>query len=478
MNKKVCIQLNNIGIIQQSEIALEGLTIITGHNNSGKTTVGKALYAINSAVKDIEKEAEKDKCTFAKSELQKIREQCGSQDAIFLQLFGKKEEDIEVKNNILYAFFNQAPYFSSNSLQYIVHYIEQLIGVITEMKEEEYIGIIQRCIKDGKSVKDVEKNWLLKSLEKILEQLSYDAQLTNYSSKKIIKALRDEFNLQILPVKKSDAEGNIILTNNGSKCFEIDILNNNLKSYENNFIEKAYLNVTFVDDVFLIDNMHNASLSDESLYEYYRMTRNHKTDWNEYSKTKKHKDDLLEKLVQVTDNLFQEIINEKNANELLDKIDAVFPDEILLEKQEYICSSSKLNVKNLAAGSKLFAIIKKLLENAVLKEDTLLILDEPEAHLHPEWQNRFAEIIVLLVKCLEPHVLLTTHSPNFVMALEKYSKKHNIWNDKVNIYSTEHTANDYMVEYVDMKNSIEKIYGKLATPLFELKKMELRESDN
>ena len=40
------IKLENIGIVKNSSIELNGLTVITGKNNSGKSTVGKTLYAI------------------------------------------------------------------------------------------------------------------------------------------------------------------------------------------------------------------------------------------------------------------------------------------------------------------------------------------------------------------------------------------------------------------------------------------------
>ena len=36
--------IKKVGIIKDSSVKLDGLTIITGVNNSGKSTVGKALY--------------------------------------------------------------------------------------------------------------------------------------------------------------------------------------------------------------------------------------------------------------------------------------------------------------------------------------------------------------------------------------------------------------------------------------------------
>lgn len=38
--------VENIGKIHRSEILLDGLTVIAGPNNSGKSTVGQALFAL------------------------------------------------------------------------------------------------------------------------------------------------------------------------------------------------------------------------------------------------------------------------------------------------------------------------------------------------------------------------------------------------------------------------------------------------
>ena len=68
---------------------------------------------------------------------------------------------------------------------------------------------------------------------------------------------------------------------------------------------------------------------------------------------------------------------------------------------------------NLSTGMKNFVILKQLLQNGSIDENGIVILDEPEIHLHPEWQLKFAEIIVLLQIEFGVHVLLNTHSPYF-----------------------------------------------------------------
>lgn len=36
--------IRGIGIIKEADIKMDGLTVIAGSNNSGKTTVGRALF--------------------------------------------------------------------------------------------------------------------------------------------------------------------------------------------------------------------------------------------------------------------------------------------------------------------------------------------------------------------------------------------------------------------------------------------------
>ena len=74
----------------------------------------------------------------------------------------------------------------------------------------------------------------------------------------------------------------------------------------------------------------------------------------------------------------------------------------------------------------MFFIIKKLLLNGLLNDGTVLVLDEPESHLHPDWINKFAEMLVVLVENINVNVLLTTHSPNLMLALNVYARKMNV----------------------------------------------------
>ena len=50
------ISLNNISKVKKADIEIKGITVIAGENNTGKSTVGKALWSIFNSFYNIKKE--------------------------------------------------------------------------------------------------------------------------------------------------------------------------------------------------------------------------------------------------------------------------------------------------------------------------------------------------------------------------------------------------------------------------------------
>ena len=67
------------------------------------------------------------------------------------------------------------------------------------------------------------------------------------------------------------------------------------------------------------------------------------------------------------------------------------------------------------------------------------------------------------------NILLNTHSPYFLNAIEVYSQKYNI-GDLCKFYLAD--ENNGITRIVDVTNETEKIYAKLARPLQELENTE------
>ena len=124
----------------------------------------------------------------------------------------------------------------------------------------------------------------------------------------------------------------------------------------------------------------------------------------------------------------------------------------------------RIELVNTATGIKYFGIFQVLSQNNYLNENTVLILDEPEVHLHPKWQLEMAKIIVELVKS-GVKILVNSHSPYMIEALKRYSEVEDI-EDKTNFYLAENG-------YIEYQESLEGIFEKLALPMRELKKLKM-----
>ena len=90
-----------------------------------------------------------------------------------------------------------------------------------------------------------------------------------------------------------------------------------------------------------------------------------------------------------------------------------------------------------------------------------MILDEPEIHLHPEWQLLFAELIILLQKEFDLKVLLNTHSPYFLRAIEVFSVKYGC-REKCKYYLASNIEETSVIK--DVTERTEEIYSLLAKP--------------
>ena len=67
------ITLKNIAKVKTADIDIKGITVIAGDNNTGKSTIGKALYSVFNGLNDIESKHIKDKHKSLVDALNKLR---------------------------------------------------------------------------------------------------------------------------------------------------------------------------------------------------------------------------------------------------------------------------------------------------------------------------------------------------------------------------------------------------------------------
>ena len=472
------IRLQGIGIIKDSEICLNGLTVITGQNNSGKTTVGKVLYSLIDAVSDLEERATNDKALYMHKVIRNVRKNLTILNMlkrrISLAVARTILDDYSTIYEILYnynsTFYNQKIRLDINE------YADKLVCELERFNVRSFFStlVFQKILTQnipGKFLEECEEEIsksiiLLKHALKVTEQ---DSNLIEYSKESINQTLRMEFSNQIQPVSiHSDKSVIEVKDETNNLLFYLEISENDIVNRGDTvFIRTPFRKSFFIDNPFILDTISNDFVFGQSFVEKeYEVSGS----FINNSRIMRHDEKLKEILVRDKNkSVFESLVPNYALIKIKSEIDKVLPGEFDFtpEGDFYIQNNKKLQLSNLATGSKMFSIIKMLLEKGELDDTTVLILDEPEAHLHPSWQNKFAEIIVLLVKLLNVNVLLTSHSPNFVLAIDACMRKYEI-NDKTNFYQTRQLE-DNSVKYMNVNHDIGEIYADFLQYLSEVK---------
>ena len=111
-----------------------------------------------------------------------------------------------------------------------------------------------------------------------------------------------------------------------------------------------------------------------------------------------------------------------------------------------------------ATGVQAFAFLQLLLKKGLINDRSLIIIDEPEAHLHPQWIVEYAKVLVELNKKTKARFFIATHSTDMVSALRYISEKEATL-DHLSYYRAVPTEADaYTYDYQNMGTDIEPIF--------------------
>ena len=403
--------IKNIGKLKNAEVEINGITVITGENNTGKSTVSKVLWSVFNGFYKIDEKVYNEKVSELRKIVDKLMKENGY-DRItdnfkdFFGIFDRTEEKIAVellKNNRSYS-------------------EKEIKSIINTYKENLEIGDISNLVDEINDTLKISDKEIIKVIV----------------SRVMNKEFHNQINTVFCKEKRNIGKINLEIKD---RSIDLKVENNEISDIQNYFLINK--ETVYIDNPFILDS-----------YDYEE--ENHQTH-------------LANNIFSENENsAISEIKVKKKLNNIYKKLNSVLSGEILENKNSkfvYRKNGEDIDLKNLSTGLKTFAIIKMLLQNGTLEENGTVILDEPEIHLHPEWQLLFAELIVLLQKEFGMHILLTTHSPYFLNAIEVYSEKYKI-NEKCKYYIAENTTNGSIIK--DMTGNTRNIYRKLARPIQEL----------
>ncbi len=118
----------------------------------------------------------------------------------------------------------------------------------------------------------------------------------------------------------------------------------------------------------------------------------------------------------------------------------------------------EINLADSATGIKSLSMLQALLRNGSITENTLLIIDEPEAHLHPQWIVEYARIIVMMHQKIGTKFFIASHSTDFVSAVKYIAEKQKVQKSLAFYLAEEDKRKPYTYNYRAIGTDIEPIF--------------------
>lgn len=419
------LHVENFLKIAKADLEFNGLTVIVGDNNTGKSTIGKLLFSL-------------------------------------FDLYSSTDEQMKVARRNFVVNGGRFPSLQALDIDALIDDAslteDGLVDILRTSPELHRVGISQA---DSEMYQDAEAKdvWI--------RQLAREIYARIVSSRKIptrqfimmhaLTGLGNYFYGPLIPKRYGNDRDTIIRLEVHGKAIDIKIAGDSFLSKEDIvLLHKGW----FVGSPALLNAVSQERVDD-------CMERVHVP--------------LLKKMIE---NKNGDLVNAAMVDERLrfvaERLNALLPGIFVHRKNFKILDfksdefSEGIPVESLSMGLKSFALLRLMLERGVLQDEDVLVLDEPENHLHPSWQLVYAEIIVLLQKIFRLTVLLTTHSPYFLDAIRLYSAKHET-RCNLTVYKPKELAVNEgvnkmsQVEIVDITDNEEELHKPFSSPLRELR---------
>lgn len=426
----ISISISNLAKIKEAKVKINGLTVISGENDTGKSTVGKAIYSIVKSINNYNTSGAYD---IKRAILSQMREAL----TLIRRLVRRRNKTFnDINDKILYYISDyRLPNFiiSKNGAQSFSEYKER----INSLTYTELSGLMDEILKYSERNQYWNDNLLKNTLGKLSHVVKSYLDEHIQLSTDLLFSLRGSIGKVLVNSMHTDDNGIISLYLHKDEIlrfhFDKDILN--VQKYDKESFEYVFNDATYIETPLIINDEFDNRFDSRSSFA-----------------------DILNKKDQAKDSV----------KENFEYISKYIPGQIDVKNGKFSYKvapkATELSLSSMASGVKSFSILKLLAKGGYIGGiSNLLIVDEPENHLHPEWQLKYAELIISLVAD-GANVILTSHSPYMIEALYYYAKQKNLDENRVAFYYTERIE---MENYTIIKETkdLSIIFDKLSKPL-------------
>lgn len=417
------LEIQNINKIKEADIALNGLTVIVGENDMGKSTIGRAFFSIIKAVSNMRSLSNESSANKASKHI----------DSLYKHFYGKK---------IIDGTMDLLPRVKSD--------MERIC--LDEAERNAFLEHLNAKIEDI-DLSPRQKSLLKEDIVNI--RICFD-QVNNPAAvlkTELAYLVESEFMGQFCSSKSELTYVMLDTEEEGKLSF---------KAKDNQVTNVSFSERGFYEDITYVESPLYFHLLDslKSSVAYREMKRilGYKP------MVPAHVKDFVDKVLNFQNFDTQLSLFEPQSKDFhtADIIHGTFAYDKSSRSIVYQKDDMKIKPINVASGIKSFGALQLLLDGYCISNNRPFIWDEPENHLHPQWQVEFAKVIVQIVNFGIP-VMISTHSPYFLQAVRYYSAMYNI-EKYVNYYMAE-CGNDDMVTMKEVTNDLNQVFLTLAEPL-------------
>ena len=413
------ISIKDYKAIKSAEIDLNGITVISGINGSGKSSISRLLYYAFKYANDYER-------IVSNSVIQELR-QIGRLVNNLTMGLRRGMSSVEMRNYYRHAEESNSINVKIDAycaaLELFKEYVIQNEAAM-DTHDDNYLNRIRSIIED--SILDKRRN-----KNNLLSEMINDVIKKTLGIKEKVDGL-------------SSSRGYNLYKRYLTEILEDDLKNVRISEYGIPFIGKEVSNVPVLNYIQQSVYIDTPMIVGMNRYVWYPIMEY----WKDLN-------DLLEIPAQKS---YSHAINQQIKNVIHG---ASYYDESLSFKGNMKFKRDDgliIDLLDSATGIKSFSLLQTLLRNGVLSENTLLIVDEPEAHLHPQWIVEYARIILMLHKKIGVKFFIASHSTDFVSAIKYITEKQKD-NKSLSFYLAEEDLNNpFSYNYRSIGTDIEPIF--------------------
>lgn len=422
-------QIENIAKIKSAKVKLNGLTVIAGENGAGKSTVGKMLFSVIQVLKSTQRNNVQKQHNLLQKHIVKLYTRLNSLSLSMSSHWDNMPKNYQLKSQLLDG---------TLSIEQFKEKIEILLTDIPNLSP--------------RTKANIETD--IKNIELCINNSNNRAAVQAASIQDIIES---EFMNQVCSVGKKNAEVALEVSEDDSEVYiRFSIFGDKVRKVETRgeeFLEDA----TYVESPLYLHMLESLNSSIQYI----------EAESRPYIRgmLPTHIKDFVEKMVfaKSSSSLFE---NYSTILQGIEKrIDGVFHFEKDTNKLYYSSKGNEYSPINTASGTKTFGVLQLLLQSNVIGPNRILLWDEPENHLHPEWQVDFADVMLQLVEQGIP-IVISTHSPYFIQAIRYFASKYGVENS-VDYYFAEEVENG-LSSLQEVTHDLNKVFAKLSHPLTEV----------